>query len=63
METLLFAALIGILFAVVITMLRPRPSPPIVYIAAPQPEVSSLGCLPLVLAVVFTFMVLLLLRG
>jgi hypothetical protein len=34
-----------------------------VYIAAPQPEVSSLGCLPLVLAVVFTFMVLLLLRG
>lgn len=63
METLLFATLIGILFAVVITMLRPRPSPSIVYVAAPQPEVSSSGCLPLILAVVFTLMVLLLLRG
>lgn len=65
METLLFAILVGILFTAVITTLRPRSAPPVVYIATPKPEApaSELGCLPIMLICVLTLLVLMAMRG
>ena len=63
MEALLTAILVGILFTAVLSLLRPRPTPSIIYIAAPRPQARSLGCLPLILIGLFTLVILLALRG
>lgn len=63
MEALLTAILFGILLTAVLTLLRPRPTPSIIYIATPRQQTRSLGCLPLILIGLFTLVILLALRG
>lgn len=63
MEALLIATLLGILFTMVVVILRPRATQPVILIAVRRPPAKSLGCLPLVIFVLFTLLVLLALRG